>query len=312
VGYNIYFGWYYGQMSDNDDFIEKFHAENPNIPLGITEYGVDCNLAFHNTAPKVRDYSEEFQAMYHETVYPMFAAKEYIWGTYVWNMFDFSSGIRDEGGTKYKNCKGLVTFDRTVKKDAFYYYKSRWSTEEFVHIGERRFKNRLVGTMDVKVYSNQNEVTLEAQGETYTVQSDTGVFIFKDVPVTEGTFTIAAHSANCTDEVSFTGVTQEDTSYVFVDKNPGLNVKNWFEDAVEEAKMFPKGMYSIRSTCKELLESDEAMQVIEEFNAGLAKQMRERMAMIPLERILSYMKKEVTEEQCKELNNQLTKIRKGD
>ena len=121
VGYNIYFGWYYGEMKDNLDFVENFHRDNPNIPLGITEYGVDCNLAFHSDQPKVKDYSEEYQVLYHETVYPMFRSKEYVWGTYIWNFYDFSSEIRDEGGVKYKNTKGLITFNRQTKKDAFYY-----------------------------------------------------------------------------------------------------------------------------------------------------------------------------------------------
>lgn len=106
-------------------------------------------------------------------------------------------------------------------------------------------------------------------------------------------------------------VTEKELSYVYVDSNPGLNVKNWFTDVVEEERMFPKGMFSIRESCKDLLESKQAMAVIEEFSAQLAKQMRERQGMMPLERILSYMKKEVTDEQCRELNGKLIQIAKG-
>ena len=92
--------------------------------------------------PKVKDYSEEFQAVYHEQTYPIIKAKPYMWGSFVWNMFDFGSSVRNEGGTKGKNCKGLVTFDRNTKKDAFYYYKANWSAEPFIHICEKRFVNR--------------------------------------------------------------------------------------------------------------------------------------------------------------------------
>src|SRR5699024_6993818 len=113
--------------------------------------GVDCNLSYHAYEPKVRDYSEEFQALYHETVYPIFRQRDYLWGTYVWNMFDFSSEIRDEGGVKYKNCKGLVTYDRQIKKDAFYYYKAQWSNEPFVKITESRFVNREKDQISIKV-----------------------------------------------------------------------------------------------------------------------------------------------------------------
>ena len=130
VGYNIYFGWYYGEMKDNAEFIEEFHRKNPDVALGITEYGVDCNLAFHSDNPKVKDYSEEYQALYHETVYPISKSKS-TYGIFIWNTFDFGSAIRDEGGTKYRNCKGLVSYDRNVKKDAFYYYKAQWSKDPF-------------------------------------------------------------------------------------------------------------------------------------------------------------------------------------
>ncbi|MDD3240171.1 MAG: glycoside hydrolase family 2 TIM barrel-domain containing protein, partial [Lachnospira sp.] len=310
VGYNIYFGWYYGEMKDNDDFIEKFHQENPQVPLGITEYGVDCNLKFHNTNPKVKDYSEEFQALYHETVYPIFSKKDYIWGTYVWNFYDFGSKIRNEGGVKYKNGKGLISYDRRTKKDAFYYYKSQWSDQPFVRIAESRYVNREVGAMDVKVYSNQKRVMLLANGIEVSCESDTGVFVFKNISIHHGQNVMKAHSGTSFDQVCFMGVSQPDSSYVFVDENPGLNVKNWFIDALEEEKMFPKGKLSIRESCLVLLENEEAMKVIDAFNENLGKSLRDRRGGLPLERVLTYMKNEVSEEDCKRLNAELIKIDK--
>lgn len=308
VGYNIYFGWYYGEMKDNGEFAESFHRENPDIPLGITEYGVDCNLAFHSEEPKVKDYSEEYQALYHETVYPMFRDRAYIWGTYVWNLYDFSSEIREEGRIKYKNGKGLISYNRESKKDAFYYYKAQWSSEPFVKIAQSRFVNRAQPEITVKVYSNQKKVTLSVNGKTYTQNSDDGIFLFAEIRLNKGENMVRATSGECMDEAVFCGVEQPDPSYAFVDPNPGLNVKNWFIDEVEEEKMFPKGKLSIRESCTTLLGNEEAMAVIGTLLPELAKQMKERQSPMPLERILSYMKNQISEEQCKTLNERLTKI----
>ena len=310
VGYNIYFGWYYGEMKDNLEFVESFHRDNPDIPLCITEYGVDCNPAYHSDTPKVKDYSEEYQALYHETVYPIFRSKAYVWGTYIWNLYDFSSEIRDEGGVKYKNTKGLITFDRQTRKDAFYYYKAQWSAEPFVKIAQERYVNRAAETITVKVYSNQGEVTLSVNGAAYTAHSDSGVFLFEGITLEKGDNTVRAASGACADEVCFHGVDKPDPSYTFVDANPGLNVKNWFTDMLEEEKLFPKGRLSIRESSDTLLQYDEAMQVLEEFSPKLASQMRERGGSMKLERILYYMKGEFTDEQCKALNARLTTITK--
>lgn len=310
VGYNIYFGWYYGEMQDNASFVEQFHKANPHVPLGITEYGVDCNLAYHSAEPKVKDYSEEFQARYHETVYPIFRSKEYIWGIYIWNLCDFGSAIRDEGGTKYKNCKGIVSFDRTIKKDAFYYYKAQWSAQPFVKIAESRFVNRASRSISVKVYSNQPSVELITPAGSFCKCSNDGVFVFENVPLELGEQQFTAKSGEFTDSVVFVGVEQPDASYVFVDENPGINVKNWFIDAAEEEKLFPTGYFSIRDCGDDLVQSEEAMQVIAEFSEKLASSVRERKGKLPLERVLNYMKKEFSDADCRRLNDMLTKVKK--
>ena len=310
VGYNIYFGWYYGEMQDNADFVEKFHKANPDVPLGITEYGVDCNLAYHSTVPKVKDYTEEFQTLYHQTVYPIFREKEYIWGTYIWNLCDFGSAIRDEGGTKYKNCKGIVSFDRSIKKDDFYYYKAQWSAQPFVKIAESRFVNRASREIDVKVFSNQPSVTLITESGTFCKQAENGVFVFEKIPLPLGAHQFTAKSGELTDTVEFVGVEQEDATYVFVDENPGINVKNWFIDAAEEEKLFPTGYFSIRDCGDDLVQSEQAMQVLGEFSAKLENTVRERKGKLPLERVLNYMRKEFSNEDCRRLNEMLTKVKK--
>ena len=311
VGYNIYFGWYYGNMEDNADFVEQFHRDNPHIPLGITEYGVDCNVSYHTTIPKVRDYSEEFQALYHETVYPIFAQRDYIWGTYIWNLCDFSSEIRDEGGVKYKNCKGIMTYDRKIKKDAFYYYKAQWFKKPFVKIAESRFVNRDQWQTTVKVYSNCEQVELTVAGRTYQQTSKNGIFIFEEIQLIQGENVVVARAGKCVDQATFQGVLQPDEHYIYVDQNPGINVKNWFIDAVEEEKVFPTGRFSIRDACNTIVENEQAIEAVAQFSPKLAEQMKERRGMMPLERILNYMKKDFSEEDCKRLNTSLTKIKKS-
>ena len=309
VGYNIYYGWYYGEMKDNLDFVEEFHKDNPAIPLGITEYGVDCNLAFHSEEPKVKDYTEDYQALYHETVYPIFRSKEYLWGTFIWNFYDFSSEIRDEGGVKYRNSKGIITCDRKTRKDAFYYYKAQWSKEPFVKIAQERFVNR-TSPATIKVYSNQPEITLSVNGDSYTARSENGVFRFEGIQLKDGENVVKAGSGTYADTVVFCGVDAPDPSYTYVDPNPGINVKNWFTDMVEEEKMFPKGRLSIRETADTLLQYEEAMAILEEYSPRFTKQMRERGGPMTLEQILRFAKNEFPDERCRELNARLTEIEK--
>lgn len=221
VAYNLYYGWYYGEMADFGAFADAFHQENPQVPLGISEYGADSNLRFHSDCPKVKDYTEEFQTKFHETVYPLLQQRSFIWGTFVWNMFDFVSGIRNEGGTRFRNNKGLVTHDRKTRKDSFYYYKAVWSEEPFVHIAGKRFEKRAAGAIRVKVYSNQKTVTLRVRDETYVESSDNGIFLFEDIALEMGVNTATAHAGDLTDTAVFTRVTAPEQSYIYVDPNPG-------------------------------------------------------------------------------------------
>lgn len=309
TGYNIYFGWYYGEIEDNGTFVSSFHKDNPEIPLLITEYGVDANPAFHSAAPSVKDYSEEYQALYHERVYPYFRDNDFVLGSFVWNMFDFSSEIRDEGGTEYRNAKGLVSYDRKLKKDAFYYYKAVWSSEPFVHIAGKRFYNRDSGKIDIRIYSNQNTVSLITEEETITLYSATGVFIFRDVSLKMGVNHFSAMSGCCSDEACFNRQDKADSSYIFVDNTPGIKVKNWFTDQVE-AEIFPPGYFSIRDNVSVLMSNSEVWAVMEELLPSLAAELGTRKGDMPLERILAYKKNEITDQQCRILNKKLTQIKK--
>lgn len=310
VGYNLYFGWYYGEMPDFAPFFDGFHSVNANVPLAVTEYGADCNTVFHSTAPKRKDYTEEFQALFHETVYPYIEERGYIWGSFVWNMFDFVSGIRNEGGVKYRNNKGLVTFDRQIRKDAFYYYKAKWSEEPFVHITGKRYQNRTGKCMDVKVYSNCPAVVLHTQDGEWSLDSSNGVFLFENIPLSGEGICVKAEAGNVSDTAEFRYVEEEDPSYVYVDPNPGPNVKNWFVDEVEKAKLFPAGRWSVMDTVNDLLTSSEAMALIDESSPELGEYMRDTVGTFTLEQVAAYAKTLIDEEAFMELNKKLVLIKK--
>ena len=310
VGYNLYFGWYYDKMQDLDDWIEKFHAENPNVSLGISEYGADSNLKFHSDNPKVKDYSEEFQSLYHEQTYPIIKSKPFMWGSFVWNMFDFGSSVRNEGGTKGKNSKGLVSFDRTIKKDAFYYYKANWSKEPFVHICEKRFVNRDKEKIDIKVYSNLNKVSLEVNGvDVGSLEGET-VFLFKDISLKQGHNQIRAYSDDYEDTVEFIRVDKPDASYVFIDPNPEINVKNWFTQDEGEVDLFPSDCYSILDTVGTLMQSEEAWEVLKESAPEVVKRSIPGSP-VTLLWVANKMKNIFSEDDIKVINDLLIKIKKN-
>lgn len=179
VGWNLYLGWYVPGFFLNDIWIRFFHLLHPKRCLGYSEYGAEAMPNLHSKHPKRGDNSEEYQARYHEYMLKCFSRYPYIWGTYVWNTFDFAADARNQGGEPGMNHKGLVTFDRKIKKDSFYIYKAYWSDEPFVHITGKRFANRTGGKTEIKVYSNQKQVTLLVNGKKIkTLQADK-VFKFK-------------------------------------------------------------------------------------------------------------------------------------
>lgn len=311
VGYNVYFGWYYDEMEGYDTFFDNFHTDNPQIPLGLSEYGVDSSVTLHSDAPKRKDYSEEFQALFHEIVYPKVRERKWLWGSYVWNMFDFGSAIREEGGTKGKNCKGLVTFDRKIKKDAFYYYKAWWSSEPFVYLGSRRFVNRHTEKITVTIYSNQPTVELYVNDQFYGAVSSDKVFRFSDVPLQAGKNFLRVQAGKCTDECTFNRVENPDPSYVFVDPNPEINVKNWFTLETSEEDLFPKDRFSIMDTMGDLMASPEAWKILEKAVPRITGHPRATsMPGMTLFRIINRTSGAYEEAFIKELNRKLNTVKK--
>ncbi len=181
VSYNHYFGWYGGDTSMNGPWFDKFHAMHPNIPIGCSEYGCEA-LDWHTSDPRQGDYTEEYQAYYHEELIKQLFSRKYMWATHVWNMFDFGADGRNEGGENGQNHKGLVTFDRKYKKDSFYAYKAWLSDEPFVHLCGKRYVDRVEDVTKVTVYSNQPTVELFANGESLGVKEAADHFFYFEVP----------------------------------------------------------------------------------------------------------------------------------
>ena len=309
IGYNIYFGWYYGEMQDYRDYLNRFHEERPEMPLGVSEYGVDANIRLHSEVPMVRDYSEEYQALYHETVYPIFESRDYLYGSYVWNMFDFHSGLRNEGGQKNINAKGLVTYDRNTRKDAFYYYKAKWSEEKFLHICSKRFVNRAKESIEIKVYTNLSDAVLYVDEKEFGsgTNDGNGRIVFSDVPLHEGENRIKVAAEGLTDECVFVRVDSEDESYRLPGNNAGQAVKNWFlsdDDVVRE------GYFSLKDTANDLLDDPDARAVLEKYLPELVKFMTEK-DVIPLGLSMqSILSRDIPEGlDLKELNRELNQIK---
>jgi len=223
--YNLYFGWYLGELEQTDDFFDEYHEKYPDRVIGFSEYGADANPQYQSDAPEKGDYTESYQALYHEHMLQMIEARPYLWATHVWNLFDFAADGRDEGGKHGENQKGLVTMDRKLKKDAFYLYKAAWNqTDRFVHLCGRRYADRVEETTEIKVYSNQPEVTLFVDGTEFATVSGKTIFKFQ-VPIT-GTHTITAKADSCEDSITIRRVAEENPDYIFVKRAP---VTNWFD-----------------------------------------------------------------------------------
>jgi beta-galactosidase len=169
AGYNRYYGWYYGNCEQLGQFLDNLHRTYPKRAVGLSEYGAGGSINQHDagvTMPAQAGpfHPEEYQSYFHERYWAQISARPYMWGSFVWNMFDFAADIRGEGDTPGRNDKGLVTYDRTVRKDAFYFYKAVWTDTPFVHINSSLWTSRPAGATTVKVYSTLPDVELTING----------------------------------------------------------------------------------------------------------------------------------------------------
>ncbi|MBE5761765.1 MAG: glycoside hydrolase family 2 protein [Clostridiales bacterium] len=258
VSYNHYFGWYGGEVDMNGPWFDEFHKEFPNIPIGISEYGAEA-LNWHTSNPTQGDYTEEYQAYYHEEMIKQLFSRPFIWATHCWNMFDFGADARSEGGENGQNHKGLVTIDRKYKKDAFYAYKAWLSDDPFVHIASKRYVDRVEPTVTVTVYSNQKEVELFANGVSCGKKTAEDHFFRFEVE-NKGETVLKAVAGECTDESKIRKVEKFNEDYRL--KETG-SVINWFEITA------PEGYFSINDKLSDIMKSEEGAALFK----GLMAQM---------------------------------------
>ena len=235
VSYNHYFGWYGGETSMNGPWFDKFHATHPSIPIGCSEYGCEA-LNWHTSNPVQGDYTEEYQAYYHEELIKQLFTRKFMWATHVWNMFDFGADARSEGGENGQNHKGLVTMDRKYKKDSFYAYKA-WlvspEVDPFVHLCGKRYVDRVEDVTRVTVYSNLPEVELFVNGESLGKKTAEDHFFYFDVP-NVGESQILAKAADKTDEGQIRKVDTFNEAYRLAEKGAVLN---WFDIVEVEGRL---------------------------------------------------------------------------
>ena len=244
VSYNHYFGWYGGETDMNGPWFDNFHAKYPNKPIGVSEYGCEA-LNWHTSNPIQGDYTEEYQAYYHEELIKQLFTRPYIWATHVWNMFDFGADARAEGGENGQNHKGLITMDRKYKKDAFYAYKAWLSDEPFVHLCGKRYVDRVEDVTKVTVYSNLPEVELFVNGHSVgKKQADDHFFYFNVENV--GNSHIVATAGELSDEGNIRKVDGMNQDYILKEKG---SVLNWFD--VEA----PEGRFSINDKISDIMKS---------------------------------------------------------
>ncbi len=312
--YNLYFGWYEGELQDNDAFFEKFHKAYPDRCIGLTEYGADAFHGLQSPAPEQGDYSEQFQALYHEYMLRMFHRMPYLWGTYVWNMFDFGADGRDEAGDYGKNHKGLVSMDRRVKKDAFYAYKAWWSDEPFVHLCGSRYADRTEEETEIKVYSNQKKVALYVDGACAGEQEGDHVFVFK--MRISGDHEILAKSGGLEDSMKIRRVSERNPKYFL----KASAIHNWF---AEPGMEIVPGHFSINDTLEAVARLPEGRALVDEMvniaraaRGDVAKSVKrtpEMEAMLFRNTFIKFFKMAggaITPEMVVEINRKLTKMKK--
>lgn len=321
LGYNLYYGWYYGKMEDLGDRLDKFHETRPNVPVLVSEYGVDTNTKFHSYNPTVKDYTEEYQMLFHDNALKTINEKPFILGGYVWNMFDFGSANRNEGGEKGKNQKGFVTIDRKIKKDAFYLYKANWSKVPFVYLAGKRFVNRHEALNDISVISNLELVKLFVNEEFIgEINSNEAIKKFKDVKLALGENIIRAEGYDKADiiyedHMIINRVSELDKSYVYVNEDKGL-VANWFDKFdltdVQEVNL-KEGYYSTFDTIKELYDNEEAKAIFLKYFAHMADspRMQEMMGVTSIDKMSKISQLNIPKEILPVINRELNEIPKN-
>jgi len=200
VGFNDYFGWYSGSASDFGPALDAVHSRHPTSPIGLGEFGAGAS-AFQHADPPGRPvarstrHPEEYQALLHEKAWMAIRDRPYLWGKFIWCLFDFASDSRAEGDHPGRNDKGLVTYDRNIRKDAFFWYKANWNAEPMVHITDQRFTPRSAAEAEIKVYSNAVQVEATLNGVSLgTVSAPDHIFRWTGLKLVPGDNHITARA----------------------------------------------------------------------------------------------------------------------
>ncbi len=316
--YNLYFGWYLGELTQNEEFFDKYRAEHPNRVIGFSEYGADANPQYQEEAPDRGDYTESYQCIYHEHMIDMIEKRPYLWATHVWNLFDFAADGRDEGGKHGVNQKGLVTIDRKLKKDPFYLYKAHWSKVPFVHICGRRFEERTGSFTEIKAYSNCDRVTFYVNGE--EIPEITGAYVFRSKVALNGDMKITAKAVasdgtEVEDEINIRKVSEENPSYRMAAQQ---EVVNWFDqeeidpdcfsidDTIGDICQDPTGNAIIMNMIKKASESRGDVAKSTQGNDGMMKM----LSRMKVSAILKQAGEALSKEEIQALNRALQGIRK--
>ena len=325
MSYNHYFGWYVGDVSGNAEWLDDFRKEYPNRVIGLSEYGCEAILSWHNSNPKQGDYSEEYQAYYHENMLKIFAERPYLWATHVWNMFDFGVDGRNEGGVAGRNNKGLVTYDRKTKKDSYFIYKAYWTKKPFVHVASKRYYYRAEKVTNVKVYSNCEEVTLFVNGKEYAKQKGKYVFNFEVKLNLLGETKIKAVANGIEDVSVIKRVCKPYAGYML---KTDAQVDNWFDKDNKFDFKFPEGYFSIKDKLSAIMATEEGNalvmslidRVIKMMMSGpdakeggeikFNKNMLKLVGGMTIERIAGMAGDKVTTDMLFEVNEMLNKIKK--
>ena len=314
VSWNHYFGWYGGDTSMNGPWFDNFHAKYPNIPVGCSEYGCEA-LNWHNSNPEQGDYSEEYQAYYHEELIKQLFTRKYLWATHVWNMFDFGADSRNEGGENGQNHKGLVTFDRKYKKDSFYAYKAWLSDDPFVHLCGKRYVDRVEDVTKVTVYSNLPEVELFANGKSLGKKTAEDHFFYFEVP-NAGETTLTAVAGDFKDEGHIRKVDKFNEDYRMKEKGAILN---WFDVTM------PEGYFSLNDKLSDIMANEQGraffMGVMGKLmpgkmadqaagNGGAMMQMLGSFTVVRMVGLMGAAGLKMTKEELLAINAELNKIKK--
>ena len=320
VSWNLYLGWYVPGLFLNDLWIGFWHLCYPKRLLGYSEYGAEGMPNLHSDHPRRNDHTEEYQAVYHEYMLRCFRRHPWMWANHVWNMFDFGCAARSEGGVKGRNNKGLVTIDRKTRKDSFYVYQAYWSTEPMVHIAGRRYAQRAGDTTKVKVYSNQDKVSLYLNGTLVETKAAHRVFEF-ELALEEGFNILLAVAGDVKDSITLEKVETEPACYTLPEFNERQEgVANWFKQMgsmdLEGPMEFPEGYYSIKDNVEVISQNEEAFAIVAKavklatnFDLTPGVGMWDMMKMMTLEKMGDFMTS-MPEGFMESINAQLIKIKK--